>query len=144
MITKPNNFRIEELVPKTIFEYRKDKCWELFAPEILQTIDEIRELFQSPIIINNWMWGGVFQYRGFRPISYYDGKDSLSQHIRGNALDFDVKGLSAEDARKKIIGWKKDGKLNRLTALELGTSWVHIDCRQSERLNNYGLFLFNP
>jgi len=142
-IIKPNNFRIEELVSKDIFAARGDKSWELFTPQIIETLDELRELFDSIMTINNWLWNGNFQYRGFRPVSYYAGRSSLSQHIRGDALDFDVKGLSAKQARSKIISWKKSGKLKYLTGMELETNWVHIDCRQSERLNDYGLFLFN-
>jgi hypothetical protein len=142
-MNKPNNFRIEELVSKDIFINRGDRAWELFTPEILQTLDELRNLFEAPITVNNWLWNGGLHYRGFRPISYYEGKNSLSQHIRGNAVDFDVKGLNAEQAREKIINWKKANQLKKLTAMELGVSWVHVDCRQSDRLNKYGLFLFN-
>jgi hypothetical protein len=141
---RPNNFRLEEFVSKDIFKRRGEKAWELFTPDIIETINDLRVLFNTPITINNWFWDGRLQYRGLRPTSYYAGKESLSQHIRGNALDFDVKDYTAEEARQEITAWKRQGLLKKLTGLELDTNWVHIDCRQSERLNQDGLFLFKP
>lgn len=141
---KTKNFSIKELVPKDIYDLRGEKSWELFRPEALITLDELRILFDAPVTINNWPWGGKFHYRGFRPITYYNGKFSLSQHILANAFDFDVKGLTADQARTKIIDWKKRGALRYLTGIELNISWIHIDFRMCERLNADGLFLFNP
>lgn len=138
-------FSLEEIVPQAIYTYRGDKCLELFTREALETLIELRELFDAPMTVNTWKWNGNFGYRGFRPVTYY-AKLSLSQHIRGNAFDFDVKGLTADEARDKIRQWKKEGKLKHITGMEIDINWVHVDCRlvNPNRLNEFGLFEFKP
>ncbi len=136
-------FCLEEIVSKDVFTARGSKALELFNENALRTLLELRQLFGTSMTVNNWKWRGDWQFRGFRPWSWYK-KQSYSQHAFGNAFDFDVKGLTAEEARQKIIGWKKEGKLQYLTCMELDVNWVHIDCRISNRLDENGLFLFKP
>lgn len=137
-------FSLKELVPKTVYDRFGDNSWEFFTPEILSTLNDIRILFDSIIMVNTWSWGGNFHYRGFRPIDYYEGTLSFSQHIRGNAIDFDVKWFTADEVRKELIKQKQQNKLPYLTGVEENVNWVHIDCRQCSRLNENGLFLFKP
>lgn len=50
----------------------------------------------------------------------------LTAH-NGNAFDFDVKGMSAEEARNKI---KSNASLLPFPIrMEKGTTWVHVDVR---------------
>ncbi len=155
-------FRIEELVPKDVFIERGEKAIELFSARAIFTIIETRILFNASITINNWPWEGEFQYRGWRPWSFYFNSlikknkptslgmllklasdyTAYSQHSFANAFDYDVKGLTAEQARPKLIGWKKEGKLKFLTGIEKDVNWVHNDYRISQRLDDNGLFLF--
>ena len=144
MFYKPEWFSWKELVPPEVFQARGDKCCELFTIEILETADELRELLGVSMTVNDWAWGGNFKYRGFRPTTYYKGAFSLSQHIRGNAIDFDARGYTADEVRELIKGWKREGKLAHLTGLEEGVNWVHVDCRPSGRLDDDGLFCFKP
>lgn len=147
MIFKPGNFTWKELVSEALWLRRGGKVCELFTPEILHTLDIIRKNFNCPININDWSYGGRFDYRGFREIAYYSNRDindSLSQHLRGNAFDFDVTGYAAEDARDKIRSMKKKGLLPFLTGIEIDINWVHIDCRVTDRLDRNGLFEFRP
>ncbi|NQU32901.1 MAG: hypothetical protein HQ521_06670 [Bacteroidetes bacterium] len=140
-----NYFCLEELTPKDIFTQMGENSLELFSGFLIYTIIELRELFGYPITANNWKWSGLLQYRGFRPSSFYDGV-SYSQHLYGNALDFDVKGKTAWEARDCITRWKSQGKLRFLTGMEIGekVNWVHIDCRLSCNPGENGLFLFKP
>lgn len=136
-------FRIEEIVSSEVYNLRGSKSLELFDEKAIRTLIELRELFDSPITVNNWKFGGKFHNRGFRNWSYFKSP-SYSQHMFGRAFDFDVRGLTAEEARQKIINWKKEGKLQYLTSMELDVNWVHMDCRICNRLDQNGLFLFKP
>lgn len=138
-------FVIQEIVPKRTYQERKEKCIELFRPEAILTLIEIRLLADAPITINTWMWGeGGFQYRGFRPASYAVDYSDYSQHNLFNAFDFDVRGNTAEEFRTRLLTWKREGKLPYLTGIENKVNWVHIDCRMTQLLDNDGLFWFNP
>jgi hypothetical protein len=144
---KPKYFEWDELLPKHIYSDNSVVFHEIFNIETLMTLDELRVIFDAPITVNNYKWGGKFQYRGYRDNIFYDkypNSNIYSQHRRGNAFDLDIKGLSAEEVRNKIIGFKKKGFLKHLTGLELDVSWVHFDCRSTNKLDKDGLFLFKP
>ncbi|MCK5611265.1 hypothetical protein KAR91_55860 [Candidatus Pacearchaeota archaeon] len=162
-------FIIEELVPEAVYMARREKAIELCQPNALITLIETRVLADSPFYVNNWHkrgenQGKEFQFRGWRPPYYYllklvedyeKGKLELkvllellkvhfkcSQHTFFNAWDYDVKGCTAARFRKKLIQWKKEGKLKHLTGIEKKVNWVHNDYRISERLDENGLFMF--
>jgi len=159
-------FTIEEVVPEKIYQEKKENCIELFRPEAILTLIEIRLLADAPVTVNNWASvKGGFQFRGYRPPYYYldqlikkhkqkeidlntllnqiSNFNSYSQHTWFNAFDFNVKGYTAEEFRQLLLGWKREGKLSYLTGIETGVPWVHIDCRVSDRLDADGLFLFS-
>lgn len=136
-------FKLEELVPKKEFEHRGKKLLEIIRPKALLTLLEIRILMNNPIQVNTWLWNSSgFEYRGWRPPSYYLDEQSYSQHIFFNAFDFDVKDKDADEVRQLLYQYKQEGKLQHLTGIEEDVSWIHIDCRESLRLNDDGLFLF--
>ena len=138
-------FSTKELVPKQVYTDRGEQALELARPEALLTLLEIRLLINAPMTINSWSWDNTgFQYRGYRPASYYGNKVSYSQHLLFNAFDFDVKGYNAHQVRDMLLQWKREGKLPYLTGIERTVNWVHIDCRLSNFLDEDGLFWFNP
>ncbi len=53
-----------------------------------------------------------------------------SQHRFGRAVDFDVKGISAETVRNDI----RKGYFSEITCIEADVNWVHIDVRNANRL----------
>jgi uncharacterized protein YcbK (DUF882 family) len=117
------HFALEELVPPGHLD------WDLLHPELLELLDEIRDLLDEPMIVNNWKHGGNHSLRGWRPEDCTTGAKN-SYHKKGMATDFDVPGSTAEEVRKKLIQWKtKDGKLALLGGIETGVSWIHIDTR---------------
>lgn len=103
---------------------------------LLQLLDTLRELLDSPMTINSWQWGGNREWSGLRaPDSPH--YSNTSQHSYGRAVDFLVKGMTADEVRAKIIAWMGDGTIQDLCGvesitLELGVSWVHIDVRNSD------------
>lgn len=135
-------FRLEEIVSQKTFLARGEKSIELFNPYALYSLIETRILFGVKMRINDWLWGGRFHHRGHRGNDYYRGKITFSQHPLGNAFDYDVEGYTAEEARLKLIQWKREGKLKFLTGIEEGVNWVHNDYRVCRRLDSDGLFLF--
>jgi len=81
---KCEHFDIEELVPEDVFNERGEKCWELLDEDILADLDTLRDLL-GPLTINDWKWGGGFQYSGFRPEGCGVGS-KYSQHKLGKAF----------------------------------------------------------
>ena len=147
---KPTNFIIQELVPSEVYSKFGEKSWMFLSRNILSTLAELRILFDKPITVNTWKWGGRFEQRGFRTWHHYSNLqqyvESFSQHKFGNALDFDVKNINADKAREYIRRWKNQGCLPNLTRIETGVSWVHIDCANvaPSNFNRYGLVEFAP
>lgn len=120
MITK--YFSKEELLPKGFDDI------SVLSPKLLKLIDEVRELLGVPCEIN----ADGRQYCGWRPKDCKVGA-AKSQHKLGAAVDMHPKGMSAEDARTLIRKAVSEGLLPDLGGVELGVSWVHIDCR--DRVN---------
>jgi uncharacterized protein YcbK (DUF882 family) len=61
----------------------------------------------------------------------------VSPHITGEADDYDVQGMHAEEVRQWLI--KNQSKLPYPIRLEAGVTWVHMDCRDAGEK----VFLFN-
>lgn len=123
---RPIHCGIEELVDEATFQALGESGWQLFDPLLLSTLDRIRERYKAPVIINNWKAGGSFDARGFRPSKSVVGAP-LSAHRRGQACDFDVKGMTSEEVRKDIRDHQEHMDFQFINRVELDTSWVHID-----------------
>ena len=122
----PKYFQYFELMPSE--EYKP--YWLILMDErILRTLDQIRMHYGKPVIVNNWHEGGQFSLRGFRPMTGKTGA-KYSQHRFGRAVDFDVRGISAETVRNDI----RKGYFPEITCIEAGVNWVHIDVRNTARL----------
>jgi len=124
------HFKIWELVPKVLFEsYEEHKLWYLLDDRILLTADLLREQY-GKILINNWKTGGDFQERGFR-VNHAVTTASLSQHFYGRAIDCSFLDIPLfvviEDCKAKRYDCFK-----YITAIEIGITWFHGDCRNSD------------
>lgn len=124
---KCDHFIIQELVDKATFEKFGEQAWMLFNPVALEALDDLRRFFNVPITVNNWHKGGYYQYRGFRPRSCNVGAE-YSQHRLGNAFDCDIHGVTADEARKRILENQDSLMLFQITRLEDKVNWVHLDC----------------
>jgi|AntDeeMinimDraft_6_1070357.scaffolds.fasta_scaffold18276_1 hypothetical protein len=145
MFYRCKHFRVEELVPPRVFNRWGIQSWWFIDQELCQTIDEIRELFGTPITINNWLWGGNFSQSGYRDDSseYYN---EFSAHSFGKAADMKIRNIQSDVAIQMIIDWKKEGKLKYLTRIELATDgWVHVDVFNAKPNDtNKNLYVFYP
>ena len=145
MIQELQYFELEELVCPHVYEKYKQVAWQFFDSRLLMTIERIRELLNKRITVNTWKEEGQFSQRGFRCIQCNIVKKAIeedrlyvSPHMTGQAVDFDVEGLLAEEVRQWII--KKQNLLPYPIRLENGTSWIHLDSRDSISK----VYLFNP
>lgn len=145
MIYKPIYFDLEELVCPHVFKKYGNTAWQFFDSRLLITIDKIRERIGKPVFINDWNEGGKLDERGFRCIqcdtvnrAIAENKLYVSPHMTGQAVDFDVQGLLAEEVRQWII--KNQNLWPYPIRLEAGVSWIHVDTRDAEQGKVY---LFN-
>lgn len=129
---KSRYFMLEELVRKDVFRKYGQAAWGFFDPRLIETIDFLKDHFKWTITINNYPFGGDMEQRGFRdnlcPIvvnSCKKNKLYCSPHMRGMAVDFNVKGMSSEQARSEII--KAKNLLPYPIRLEDDVTWVHLD-----------------
>ena len=59
-------FKIQELVSEAVYKKYGDKSWEFIDTKLIKVLDLLREHFNKPITVNNWLWGGNLQQRGLR------------------------------------------------------------------------------
>jgi hypothetical protein len=135
---KCTHFKIYELVPPELITLPEDYLWGLFDENLLRVIDRLREDLGKPITINTWKNKGEFSLRGFRPKNSKVGAIN-SPHKKGKALDFDVKGMNAQEVRDYIV--KHQTKYPEIKRMEKDVTWVHIDTIPQGKIP---LYLFNP
>ena len=113
---KSRYFRIEELVSKEVYRKYGERAWIFLSDDLIKTIDSLRE-----------HWANKDQIVKEKK-DYY-----LSQHCLGNAVDFNVKGMSAKDVYDDILKNKhKFPYLKRIENIDKTPTWVHIDCANVE------------
>jgi hypothetical protein len=137
-------FKVTELVDKEVYAIHGERSWKFFDTNLLNALLIIRTRLGLPITVNT----SGQQQRGLRHnrSSMVIGKKNpyLSAHMMGKAVDFDVKGMSAEDVRVWI---KKNFHLFdfkiRLEHKIKGKpiSWVHLDVIDEPQ--NEKVYLFN-
>jgi hypothetical protein len=72
-------FTLDELVCKDVYEFYGNTAWQFFDFRLLHTIDILREKFNKPIMINNWLTHGEFDERGFRCLKCSLVKDAIKK-----------------------------------------------------------------
>ena len=146
MAIKAKHFNISELVCNHVFSKYGETSWQFLDPRLIITLDFIREEFNRPIEINNYYRGGHDTQSGLRcnlctlvKEKTDAGKVYMSGHIEGQAADFSVEGMRAEEVRT----WLKqhEDRLPYPIRLEAGVNWVHLDVRQ---VGNNKVYIFNP
>lgn len=145
-------FDIKELVCDHVYQKFGEKSWQFLDQNLLETIFVIRhEIVKSPMYCNNWAvsnrLGRRFSERGLRCNLSYESSNKtmrrelyMSAHCNGNAIDFDVRGMSANSVRNLIIS--NQNKLPHPIRMEDKVNWVHVDCFNYGNLNK--ITLFNP
>lgn len=135
-------FRVSEIVCDHTYKKFGEQSWMFLSDKLLHTLLVLREdIFNAPISINY----GSFTQRGLRcnicqlvVDKTLKGQIYLTQH-NGNAVDADIKGFTAEQARQHVI--KNQDKLPYPIRLESGVNWLHLDVM--DILNGQKITLFN-
>ena len=88
------NFVMAEFLPSPRIVPVRNRRFVHPMPQIPQVAQLVRDITGEPVWVNTWgnSGPGDFNYRGVRPYSTSVGAN-LSQHKRGNALDFSVPAL---------------------------------------------------
>lgn len=126
-------FQVRELVCDHTFSQWGERSWQFLDTDWLHCLLIIRrDILQAPMICND----GAATQRGLRCnlCSIVKGKTELylSSHVLGQAGDFTVKGMTAQEARERI---KKNAHLLPCPIrMEKGVNWLHFDV-----LPQYGL-----
>lgn len=147
----PKNFILQEFFPRDFFERTYPilgrRMWQLIDNRILWTADALRGRY-GPMIINDWFWRkgnpNANQYRGFRPFDCKVGA-AFSQHKFGRALDCVFRRIDVKDVIEEIKNhdYGEVIEFKYITTLEVGVSWLHIDCR-NHAIGKYGIKLISP
>lgn len=119
-------FDIQELVCPHTFQKWGEKAWQFLDTDYLHALLIVRrDILRAPM----WCNGNGKTERGLRcnRCSIVRGKSGvyLSAHCLGKAGDFTITGMTAEQARKKIM--ENASKLPCNIRLEAGVSWLHMD-----------------
>ena len=119
-------FQISELVCEHTHSKWGERAWQFLSTDYLHNLLVIRrDILQAPMTCNN---AGATQ-RGLRcnrcELVKEKKKNYLSSHILGKAGDFNVKGLTAQQARDRI---KNNAHLLPCNIrLEDKVNWLHFD-----------------
>lgn len=131
---KSKNFKLQEFLPRHVYEERNEKGWQLLDDRLIAVADRLKDKFPlGTMTINNWLWGGNRNWSGLRtPESPY--YSPYSQHTFGRAFDAVFSYYKAEDVRKYLIDNKHE--FPEITGIENfdGMTWVHVDVRNSDRV----------
>ena len=143
---KPIYFTLDELVCQHVFDKYGFTAWEFFDPRFLITIDTLRERIGRPIFLNDWQVHGVQSQSGLRCPFCSIVKDKtdkgelyMSAHCFGQAGDFTIQGMLAEESRKWIIDNQKWWPYP--IRLEDKVNWIHLDVRN---YTDKKVITFNP
>lgn len=139
-------FTLHELVDRPTYEKYGAFAWNFFDTRMLENLFAIRDkIIKKPMTINNWHMGGKFSQRGLRTnlspevlAKTNENKLSMSAHSTGKGLDFDVKGMTAEEVRQEIA--KNAAKLPYPVRLEADVNWVHCDVYNDGKSGNVVFF----
>lgn len=124
------SFVIQEFVPRRVYETWGNKSIWFIDPRIILFAQWLKTTTGSVVTINDWCFGGKYQYSGFRPPDCRTGA-KLSDHRFGRAIDVKVKGWDPEDIRQLIRdNWPYLFQHFGVTTIELDTAtWTHVGFR---------------
>lgn len=128
MTYRPKHFQLQELVDPETYEKLGSNSWIVLDPRAVMTLDQLRARF-GICTVNNWVSGGAFRYRGFRP-PQCDVGAKLSQHRFGRAFDCTF-NASAYAVREYILA--NPHEFPHITTLEDEVTWLHFDVRDTGR-----------
>jgi hypothetical protein len=143
-----DHFVKQELVPIVIAKkFGNDKILRLFDDRALWTLLMLRKRYEEGhkhpgLYINDYHFGGINQYRGWRPGNCPVGAE-FSQHKFGRAFDCIFRNISAEEVREDIRKNPTEEAFKYITAVELDVSWFHFSTENHNK-EKYGILWIKP
>lgn len=138
-------FDLQEIVCKDVYEKYGQAAWLFFDSRLLATMLALRQRLNKAIFVNNWKEGGTDTQKGFRCIqcelvqkAITDKVLYVSEHMTGQAWDFQVEGLHAAEVRGYIIQNKTLWPYP--IRLENNVSWIHLGTRNDGSVSKVILF----
>lgn len=134
----------EEFVDQITYKIKGKDSIKYIHPDMLLTMDMIREYFGLPVTINNWKWDNTVYSRKWSSLrtsqSIYYTKYSM--HTFGRAIDFIVSGVSSKEVQKEILTHQDDKAFKFIKRIEKNTiGWTHID---NFEMNKNKIYVFRP
>lgn len=127
-------FAIQELVSPLTYNKFGESAWMFFDDNILGDLDTIRKEWGSPIIINNWAYGGQYKESGLRcnvdSIVVDKTMPYLSGHVLAKGFDLKPKSKCCDKFSAFLWVLLSSGKLKSFKRMEnpkSTTTWSHID-----------------
>lgn len=127
-------FSIKELVSPQVYEKFNEFAWAFFDERVLRDLDKIRREWGSPIIINDWAYGGQYRESGLRcnvdSIVASKASPYLSGHVLAKAFDMKPKNGDVKELYNLVWDLMLSDKLKKLKRLEHikhTPTWVHAD-----------------
>ena len=128
MVSK--NFRIQEFVPRIEYTQHGEDSINLIDHRLIVIAQWLRDKTGKSITINDWYKGGSFQNRGYRPADSSVGAPK-SMHKKGMALDMNIGNMTGDEMRQLVRDNWEELKALGVRRIELGTSWLHIDLKET-------------
>jgi len=133
-------FDLREFIPKDIYEINGEDSINLIDKRCIYAAYAFRIEFGT-ISINDWLYGGDVNFRGYRPENCPIGV-KRSMHKKGQAVDLVFLDTSIESVKRAV---QRDNYYWRyvvgITRIELGTPHLHIDFKET---NNDEIEWFHP
>lgn len=127
---KPRFFKVQELVPPSIYGEYGSIALRLIDDRVLMTLDQLRLTF-GPCTVNDWCFGGRFEQSGLRTDECKEFSPT-SQHTFGRAMDCKFSNHPSYEVREYVI--KNKSTFPFIVFMETDISWFHFDVRNGERI----------
>jgi hypothetical protein len=126
-------FKLTELLSKPIINAYGKNALQLIDVKVLQSIFYQRVFFNRQIRVNDYKLGlsnRIVRFPDapdYRPGSEHSVKIDTAGNIvkKSLAVDYDVKGLTAEEVRQTIVKNQNKSPFDTIQRLEKGVGWVH-------------------
>lgn len=140
----PAGFIVEEFVDPKTYAKQGDKSILKMDIRMLRLAEWLRKKTGTPITINDWKWGGQYQWSALR--TGESGYSNYSAHMVGMGIDFKSKSHSPSELQQLVIdNWEEVKEYTGLNGLRMEhtdatPTWCHMDSFQDDGK----IYIFRP
>ena len=127
-ITGIQNFELEELVDRPIFEQYGARSIMFLDRALVSCVDRLHDKVGA-LVVNNWHAGGTFHESGLRLFNTPTGA-AMSQHKFGSALDLKPVHMTPAELFAYIQSHRADyPEITTVEDVSITKTWLHVDGR---------------